>query len=127
MSVTRSLTFLWTPWTAGPLGRRRAGHGRSRLRRLAAQRLPASMGLLELLRLALVAIVAVLLNQPEWIEEFRPEEKPSIAVLLGRLAQHGDPRRRRGPTSRRPRPTTRNQAIAAAGRSGILGASCGSG
>ena len=38
-------------------------------------------GLLELLRLAIVAIVAVLLNQPEWIEEFRPEEKPTIAVL----------------------------------------------
>ena len=27
------------------------------------------------------ASVAVLLNQPEWIEEFRPEEKPAIAVL----------------------------------------------
>ncbi len=40
-----------------------------------------SMGLLELLRLALVGLVAILLNQPEWIEEFRPEEKPAIAVL----------------------------------------------
>ena len=39
------------------------------------------MGLLELLRLALVTFVAILLNQPEWIEEFRPEEKPAIAVL----------------------------------------------
>ena len=39
------------------------------------------MGLLELLRLALVGLVAILLNQPEWIEEFRPEEKPAIAVL----------------------------------------------
>jgi hypothetical protein len=40
-----------------------------------------AMGLLELLRLALVVTVAVMLNQPEWIEEFRPEEKPTIAVL----------------------------------------------
>ncbi len=30
---------------------------------------------------SIVAIVAVMLNQPEWIEEFRPEEKPTIAVL----------------------------------------------
>ncbi len=82
MSVTRSLTFLWTPWTVtlsavavlatalySMIAWRRAGY------RL-------SMGLLELLRVAIVAIVAVLLNQPEWIEEFRPEEKPAIAVLL---------------------------------------------
>jgi hypothetical protein len=82
MSVTRSLTFLWTPWTAALsaavvavtavycfIAWRRAGY------RL-------SMGLLELLRLVIVAIVAVLLNQPEWIEEFRPEEKPTIAVLI---------------------------------------------
>jgi hypothetical protein len=41
----------------------------------------ASMGLLELLRLALVIVVALLLNQPEIVQEFRPEEKPAIAVL----------------------------------------------
>ncbi len=34
-----------------------------------------------MLRLLIVAIVGVLLNQPEWVEEFRPDEKPSIAVL----------------------------------------------
>lgn len=38
-------------------------------------------GLLELLRLAIVTLVTILLNQPEWIEEFRPETKPTIAVL----------------------------------------------
>ena len=63
------------------LGCRCSGHGGVLLRRLAAERLRPSMGLLELLRLALVALVAILLNQPEWIEEFRPEEKPAIAVL----------------------------------------------
>jgi hypothetical protein len=81
MRVSRSLTFLWTPWslaisvlivlvTAGFcfVAWRRSGYN-------------PSMGLLELLRLALVCIVAALLNQPEWVEEYRPEEKPSIAVL----------------------------------------------
>jgi hypothetical protein len=80
-NVTRSLTFLWTPWTlalsvvallvtAGYsfIAWRRSGYSHA-------------MGMLELLRLALVATVAVMLNQPEWIEEFRPEEKPTIAVL----------------------------------------------
>ena len=81
MSVSRSLSFLWTPWslalsillisiTAGLcfVAWRRSGYRRS-------------MGLLELLRLALVAIAAAMLNQPEWIEEYRPEEKPAVAVL----------------------------------------------
>jgi hypothetical protein len=82
MSVTRSLTFLWTPWTAALsvaavlitavyafIAWRRSGYR-------------ASMGMLELLRVAIVATIAILLNQPEWIEEYRPEEKPTIAVLL---------------------------------------------
>lgn len=38
-------------------------------------------GLQELLRVGIVLLVAVLLNQPEWIEEFRPEERPTIAVF----------------------------------------------
>jgi hypothetical protein len=41
----------------------------------------ASVGLLELLRLAIVSLVAVLVNQPEWVREERPTEKPVIAVL----------------------------------------------
>lgn len=40
-----------------------------------------SQGMLELLRWLIVAFVALLLNQPEWIEEHRPETKPAIAVL----------------------------------------------
>ena len=81
MNVSRSLTFLGTPWsivvavvavlvTAGLcfVSWRRSGFRRS-------------MGLLELMRLALVGMVALLLNQPEWTEEFRPTEKPAIAVL----------------------------------------------
>ncbi len=40
-----------------------------------------SLGMLELLRLAIVALVALLLNQPEWIEQYQPDLKPTIAVL----------------------------------------------
>ena len=36
---------------------------------------------LELLRVAIVALVAALLNQPEWVQEYPPESKPTIAVL----------------------------------------------
>ena len=81
MSASRSLTFLGTPWSVGLsimavlatavfcfIAWRRSGYR-------------TSMGCLELLRLSLVGLVAILLNQPEWIEEFRPEEKPAIAVL----------------------------------------------
>jgi hypothetical protein len=37
--------------------------------------------LLELLRLVIVTLSAVLFNQPEYVEECRPDDKPSIAVL----------------------------------------------
>jgi hypothetical protein len=53
--------FCWTAW-------RRSGYA-------------VSQGLLESLRLAIVALMAIVLVQPEWVEEFRPEEKPAIAVL----------------------------------------------
>lgn len=39
------------------------------------------VGALELLRLAIVVFIAVLLNQPEWQTEYRPETKPTVAVL----------------------------------------------
>ena len=39
-------------------------------------------GLVEALRVVIAGIVAVLLNQPEWVEEYRPEEKPVVAVLV---------------------------------------------
>lgn len=41
-----------------------------------------SIGRLELLRLAIVGLAALVLNQPEWTEEFRPDENPSIVVLV---------------------------------------------
>src|SRR5207253_3071684 len=77
VSVARSISFLGTPWSlAASLGVVLAAAGfcwvawrRSGYRR--------SVGWLELLRLALIALAAALLNQPEWVEEFRPVEKPA--------------------------------------------------
>jgi hypothetical protein len=81
MNATRSLTFLATPWSIGlsvvalastavfcAIAWRRSGYRRS-------------VGVLELLRLVCVGLAALLLNQPEWVEEYRPDEKASIAVL----------------------------------------------
>jgi len=42
----------------------------------------AGTGLVELLRVAIAGLVATLLNQPEWVEEYRPDEKPVVAVLI---------------------------------------------
>ncbi len=81
MNTVRSLSFLWDSWSVAVsivvvaatavlcfVAWRRSGYRKD-------------FGLLELLRLVLVAFVAVLFNQPEWVEEFRPQEKPTIAVL----------------------------------------------
>jgi hypothetical protein len=81
VNSTHTLTFLWTPWSAGlaigvvllaaglcGMAWRRSGYA-------------WPQGLLELLRLALVVLMALVLNQPEWVEEFRPVEKPALVVL----------------------------------------------
>jgi hypothetical protein len=111
MSVSRSLTFLGTPWsiavslvavliTAGLcfVSWRRSGYR-------------PSMGLLELLRLALVGMVALLLNQPEWTEEFRPSEKPAIAVFTD-ASTSMDTRDVVAGAQTEAQPTTRREAIA---------------
>src|SRR3954470_21247040 len=38
-------------------------------------------GALELLRLIIAILAVVLFNQPEWVEQFKPEQRPTIAVL----------------------------------------------
>jgi hypothetical protein len=111
MNVSRSLTFLGTPWTFAVsvlavlstaafcfIAWRRSGYR-------------PSMGLLELLRLGLVGMVAVLLNQPEWIEEFRPEEKPAIAVFWD-ASTSMDTRDVVGAGQATSQPTSRREAIA---------------
>ncbi len=81
MNLTQTLSFEWTPWTlllslvllsvAATfcfLAWQRSGYRRS-------------IGLLELLRLALIVMGLLLLNQPEWVQEYRPQERPVVAVL----------------------------------------------
>jgi hypothetical protein len=80
--LTNGLRFSWTPWSLGVslallvavAAVCLAGWWRSGFR--------SGYGLLELLRLLIAAVVVFLLNQPEWVTEQRPSEKPSIAVLL---------------------------------------------
>ena len=102
--------------------------GRLLLRRLAAERLPPVDGAARsCLRLALVGIAAVLLNQPEWVEEYRPEEKPAIAVLWDAspsMETRDVVDRRRADGSR---PMTRREAIAPLTEIGALGNRCASG
>ncbi len=38
-------------------------------------------GLQELFRLLIVGFVALLLNQPEWVEQYQPDSKPTVVVL----------------------------------------------
>ncbi len=79
--MTHSLTILWTPWSATLsimvvciaaglcwMAWYRSGYSRAQ-------------GWLELTRFAIVALIAFILNQPEWVEEYRPEERPSLVVL----------------------------------------------
>ncbi|KAA5540416.1 hypothetical protein FYK55_20595 [Roseiconus nitratireducens] len=81
MIRTSSLTFSWTPWTIaiavlaiavtavlGWIACRRSGWRTGTM-------------VLESVRLTLVVIAALLLGGPEWVEQYRPEEKPVVAVL----------------------------------------------
>ena len=81
MNSTRALTFLATPWTVAVAVLAWLVVAGLEFHRLARSGYRASIAVLECLRLAILAIVGVLLNQPEWVETFRPNEKPSIAVL----------------------------------------------
>jgi len=81
MNTTRTLTFQWTGWSLGisiVVVLVTAAYCYAAWRRSGYQR---TFGLLELLRLVLVIFAAVMFNQPEYIEEFLPDEKPSVVVL----------------------------------------------
>lgn len=82
MNETGTLLFNWSPWTIGLalvlwlatacfswIACRRSGFRKS------------VMGL-EALRLFAAGLAGILLNQPEWVEEFRPDDRPVIAVLV---------------------------------------------
>ncbi len=81
MNATQQLTFLGSPMTyavsiavvfltawLGYHAWRRSGYARPQLG-------------LEILRLAIVTLVALLLNQPEWIQSYQPRSLPTVSVL----------------------------------------------
>ena len=81
MTATRSLKLLWTPWSLAITVVVLIAVGilcYVSWRRRGSRRVD---GFLELLRWGLVALGALLLNQPEFTEEFRPDTKPTVAVL----------------------------------------------
>ncbi len=81
MNTTHAITFQWTSWSLALsviLVLATAGLCFAAWRRSGYQRW---MGVLEILRLVFVTLGVLMLNQPEFVQEFRPEEKPTIAVL----------------------------------------------
>src|SRR5262245_42652398 len=77
----KAITFLATPWTlvaAVVAWLIVAGFSFVAWRRSGYR---SSIAALEILRLTILALIGVILNQPEWVETYHPTEKPSIAVL----------------------------------------------
>lgn len=81
MISQHALTFQWTPWSIGLSAAAIAASGAVGFLAWRRSGFRPLIGLLEALRLTAVAAIAVLLNQPEWIEEYRPSTKPTVAVL----------------------------------------------
>jgi hypothetical protein len=97
-SVVLSVLVVLVVAVLGYLAWRRSGYRRT-------------IGWLELFRLAIVIGIAVLLNQPEWVEQFRPQQRPTVAVLwdASRSMQTRDVVDRRQPSVP---PRTRAEAVA---------------
>ncbi len=79
--MTGGLSLAWTPWGVligalvvtittllGFLAWRRSGSA-------------PRVAMLELLRLVIVAMVVATLNQPEWLQPYRPTQRPTLVVL----------------------------------------------
>lgn len=81
MSTSQSLTFLWTPF--GMIAGLLMVLATAAFSFLAWQRsgFARATGVLEALRLCAVVLVAVTLNQPEWLERYLPESQPTLVVL----------------------------------------------
>ncbi len=104
VNIGRSLTFSLELLVAGIVGHCLGFDGGILLHRLAAQRLRPLDGVSRTAFGLLLVLLAVIVLQPAGMESkiFRPEEKPTIAVLWDDSAQHGHARR--GVRRRRPRP-----------------------
>jgi uncharacterized membrane protein len=111
MNVQRALTFQWSAWTVvvgllaiaialalGWMAWRRSGYRRSIL-------------WLEGLRLLAVSIAAMLLQQPEWIEQYVPTDKPTVVVMVDDSASMQTRDALRADDTAAP-PMTRREAVA---------------
>ncbi|MFM9059492.1 MAG: hypothetical protein ACKOSQ_10275 [Planctomycetaceae bacterium] len=77
----QALRFFSTPWTIGISAGLLAAVAAVSFLTWRRSGFAAGTGLVELLRVAIAAVVALLLNQPEWVEEYRPDDKPAVVVL----------------------------------------------
>lgn len=86
MKSTASLTFLWTPWSLAISLVVLVGVAAVCLLAWKRSRFSREQAIVESLRFLIAAVVVALLNQPEWVEEYRPDEKPTIAILYDNSA-----------------------------------------
>ncbi|MFM7206648.1 MAG: hypothetical protein ACKO4T_08275, partial [Planctomycetaceae bacterium] len=77
----QALRFFTTPWTIGISAALVAAVVAVSFLTWRRSGFLTGTGLVELLRVVIAALVALLLNQPEWVEEYRPDEKPTVVVL----------------------------------------------
>lgn len=77
----QALRFFTTPWTIGISAMLVAATIAVAVVTWRRSGFALGTGLVELLRVLIATLVAVLLNQPEWVEEYRPDEKPTVVVL----------------------------------------------
>jgi hypothetical protein len=81
MNAKGALTFLFSSWSIAVsllVIALTAGFCFAAWRRSGYRR---DYGAIELLRLVIAILAVILFNQPEWVEQFKPQEKPTIAVL----------------------------------------------
>jgi uncharacterized membrane protein len=69
-----------------------------------------SVGVLEGLRLLVITLVAVTLNQPEWLEQYFPQEQPTL-VVLGDASRSMETRDVIDPENPSSPPTSRRESI----------------
>jgi hypothetical protein len=117
----QALRFFTTPWTIGISAALVAATLAVALLTWRRSGFAVGTGLVELLRVAIATLVAVLLNQPEWVEEYRPDEKPTVVVLhdASRSMDTKDIVTTDGNGSGAAGPRTRREAVAPLAESGF--------
>jgi hypothetical protein len=117
----QALRFFTTPWTIGISAALVAATLAVAFLTWRRSGFAVGTGLVELLRVAIATLVAVLLNQPEWVEEYRPDEKPTVVVLhdASRSMDTKDIVTTDGNGSGAAGPRTRREAVAPLAESGF--------